>query len=122
MDETSLRRYGVIRGLVFGAWGETSPDVELLLETLVDADLIRNKRMLNYYALDDAKAALARWFRMRWGLAAVRANARLTLERLPFIDPGISDASKRRDAAYSAWQTDQRRRALDFWRERRLPR
>ena len=55
----------------------------------------------------------------RWGIAAVRAKARLTLERLPLLHRGAAAASDRRAASWRRWAARQRASAV---RERHGPR
>ena len=46
-----------------------------------------------------AQGVLAWMLRRRWGMAALRENARLKLERLEFVGRGAVDAVMRRTAA-----------------------
>ena len=46
-----------------------------------------------------AQGVLAWLLRRRWGMAALRENARLKLERLEYVGRGAADAMARRHAA-----------------------
>ena len=99
--EIRLRTYGEVRGLVFGSWGEASPDVSWLLAEAVDIGVSRSR---DFCPTDDEdapnalKAKFAGTLRRRWGMMALRANARLLLERLSFVGGGAVRAHGRRAA------------------------
>ncbi|CAE8642970.1 unnamed protein product [Polarella glacialis] len=67
-----LLALGTVRGLVFGSWGEASPDVERLLSALVEAGALRHWRSMSAGSPEAARGAIAWLLRRRWGLAAVR--------------------------------------------------
>ena len=95
-----------MRTLVFGAWGEASGDVDLLLNEAVEMGTSRRSgfRPAGDDEPDRLKAVLARMLRRRWGLAALRANACLLLERLAYVGRGAKQASQRRDAGRLLFQ------------------
>ena len=105
--EARLRGYGTIRALVFGSWGEASADVEWLLSEAVDIGLSRRSgfRPADDDEPDSLRATLLAMLRRRWGIAALRANARLLLERLAFVGRGGVLAMRRRVAGRArAWR------------------
>jgi hypothetical protein len=99
--ELKLRSFGGVRGLVFGSWGEASEDVEWLLNQLADAGSYRHRLALQAATPQGAKATLIWLLQRRWGMAALRANARLLLERLGHVGRGATAAASRRSNARS---------------------
>ena len=83
--ENKLRMYDPVRGLVFGAWGEGSPEVDRLIGMLAHIGSRRHWRSMQARSADEAQGALAWLLRRRWALTALRENARLKLERLEFV-------------------------------------
>ena len=100
--EAKLRTYDPFRGLVFGAWGEASPDVELLLSLAASTGAQRHWRSMGSSDEGTAKGILAWMLRRRWGLTALRENARLKLERLEYVGRGAHAAAERRGMASAA--------------------
>ena len=100
-----------VNSLVFGAWGEAT-DVERLLEHVADVGACRHHRSMGTSDPIDARCALTWLLRRRWGITAVRANARLTLERLPYMARGASAAADRRFVSSQRWAARQRTAAL----------
>ena len=91
-----LMSYGRVRGLVFGAWGEASPDAHQLLNQLARQGARHMWRDIG--STDEAAAVgcLAWLLRRRWGMAALRENARLKLDRLAYVGRGAAEAAERR--------------------------
>ena len=94
--EQHLRGFDPVRGLVFGAWGEASPDAEKLLTALAHIGAARHWRGMRCRDAGAAVGALAWMLRRRWALTALRENARLKLERLEFAGRGAAAAATRR--------------------------
>jgi len=117
-----LQGYGTVRGLVFGAWGEASPDIEKLLTWLAGLGASRHWRTMGCLEEAKARGILAWSLRRRWGLTAVRENARLKLDRLRHVGSGAAIASQRRAAAAGAWSARTAARAVaasaGHWRSR----
>ena len=65
-----------------------------------------------------ARSALVWMLRRRWGLTAVRENARLLLDRLAFVGRGAGCAAARRAAAMGDSQAHARRAACAAVRRR----
>ena len=97
--EHKLRSLGEVRGLVFGSWAEASPHVNWLLSQAVESGCICHRSAASYAVEDDARAVLTRLLRRRWGMAALRANAKLLLDRLAYVGRGAAAAASRRAAA-----------------------
>ena len=114
-----LLSYGVVRGLVFGAWGEASPDVERLLSTLARAGARHRWRAMG--STDEASAigCLAWLMRRRWGMAALRENARLKLDRLSWVGRGAANAATRRLRSEQERALQARLCRARQWHERR---
>ena len=110
--ELKLRTFEPVRGLVFGAWGEASPQAESLLGALAEVGATRHWRGMRCCDADAAKGALAWLLRRRWGLTALRENARLKLERLELVGRGAAAAASRRVAGRAVHAARARRSAV----------
>ena len=106
-----LRRYDPVKGLVFGHFGEASPDVHKLVSALARAAALRSA------GADDTRHGLLSWFyKRRWSITAVRAAARLTLARLASaVGHGTTSAAHRRAAAEGAVAQARRAACEPFW-------
>ncbi len=91
-----LQTYDPVHGLVFGAWAETSPNVEKLLGTLARKGAAHHWRAMGCRDEASAIGVLAWMVRRRWGITALRENARLKIERLAFVGRGAAAAASRR--------------------------
>ena len=114
-----LRAFDPVKGLVFGAWGETSPDVGRLLSALATSGAQRHFRRMGAATPAEAHGALGWLLRRRWSMTAVRENARLLLARLEFVGRGAGAAAARRQVAADG--TAARARRESCW-QRRGPR
>ena len=97
-----LLSYGRVRGVVFGAWGESSPDTERLLSQLAKQGASTKWRQMGCSDQESAVGCLAWFLRRRWGLTALRECARLKLERLAFVGRGAVAAAERRQTSIAA--------------------
>ena len=100
-----LQSFDPVRGLVFGAWGEASPDTERLLTMLARKGASHHWRQMQCQDELAAIGSLAWLLRRRWGMTALRENARLKVERLAFVGRGAAAAALRRqrgEAAHAA--------------------
>ena len=113
--EQRLRCYEPVKGLVFGAWTEASPDTHKLLSALAAAGAERHWKKMGARSSDDARGALAWLLRRRWAMTAAREAARLTLARLELVGPGAVAARERRMQASSS-AADARRESC--WQQR----
>ena len=82
-----------VRGLVFGAYGEWSWDVEWLLEAAARAAAARSWRRMGCSAETVAYGLIVASYRRRLGVVAVREMARHRLRRVCFV--GVSRARAR---------------------------
>ena len=105
-----LQSFGAVRGLVFGAWGEASRDVELLLSMLARLGAETHWRRSGCRDADEARGTIAWLLRRRWALTALRENARLKLERLEHAGRGAAAAAARRANARGSWSVRDRTR------------
>ena len=94
-----LRSFDDVRGIVFGAWGEASPEVEELMMILARTGATHLWRQLGCSEESAACGLLAWTLRRRWGMTALRENARLKIERLAFVGRGAQAAADRRLSA-----------------------
>ena len=109
-----MRLWENVVPLVFGAFGETSEGVETLVHALAEAGAERHWRRMKAKKKETAKGALAWLLRRRWGMMAVRENARLTLDRLAFVGGGGRASSQARSMAKAANRARARRDALEL--------
>ena len=100
--EAKLRTFEPVRGIVFGAWGEASPVVSKLLTLMAKSGALRHWRSMRCSDPAHAVGVVAWLLRRRWGLTALRENARLKLDRLTHVGHGAVAASRRRDMACEA--------------------
>ena len=119
--EAKLRTFDPVRGIVFGAWGEASPDTERLLARLASTGAARHWIDMRSRSPPDACGALAWLLRRRWGMTALREAVRLKLERLEFVGHGAAAAADRRSSAWVSSSAAARRAACQFWQGPRLP-
>ena len=114
-----LLSYGPVRGLVFGAWGEASSDTHDLLHLLAKQGA--RVRWRDMGSPDEAAATgcLAWLLRRRLGLAALRENARLKLDRLAFVGRGAAHAADRRQRSELAHAVRSRLFTAQQWFTRR---
>ena len=110
------RTYEPVRGLVFGAWGEASPAVARLLSLFAYTGAQRHWRGMRCEDPVHAQGAIAWLLRRRWGLTALRENARLKLSRMEYVGRGAHAASVRRERADEAQAARTRASALAFAR------
>ena len=96
-----LQTYDRVRALVFGPWAEASLDAEQLLGTLARKGAAHHWRALGCQSEAAAVGTLAWLLRRRWGITALRENARLKLERLTYVGRGAAVAASRRLQAAS---------------------
>ena len=83
--EDRLRSFGQVRAVVFGAYGEASRDVHLVLDVAADAMATHQWRAMGARTKEEARAFIIGALRRRLGLAATRAMARHRLQRAPWI-------------------------------------
>ena len=110
--EAKIRSFEPVRGLVFGAWAEASPDVDRLIGVLAGRGSERHWRGMLAASAEEAKGALAWLLRRRWAMTALRENARLKIDRLQHVGAGAAAAQLRRASAATAAAARARRGAL----------
>ena len=89
--EREVRRYGRIDGLVFGAFGEASTDVEQLLQACAKIGAERHWREMGARKPEEAQDVLLAKYRRQIGVEAVRGHATLKLDRLRQVRGGNQD-------------------------------
>ena len=89
-----LRTFPRVIGLAFGAFGEASPDVHTLLAHAATVGAARMWRTMGARSMLEARGFLVSQLRRTWGVAAVRAAARLRASRAVFIgmEPRVAQA------------------------------
>ena len=114
--EARLRTFTHVVPLVFGAFGEVSEGVELLLSKIAAAGAKRHWRRMKARKEEEAIGALVWLLRRRWGMTAVRENARLTLDRLQYVGSNPRSKGEREFQAVANAESRCRSRAdaLEF--------
>ena len=92
-----LRTFPRVIGLAFGAFGEASPDVHTLLAHAATVGAARMWRTMGARSMLEARGFLVSQLRRTWGVAAVRAAARLRASRAVFIgmEPRVAQGLRR---------------------------
>ena len=80
-----LRGYGRVRGLVFGAFREWSPDVHALLNATAAAAATRYWREAGAADALAAKSVYLAYYRRRWSCEVALAGARLRVARMTCV-------------------------------------
>ena len=80
-----LRSFGQTRGLVFGAYGEASPDVHALLTVAADGLAARQWGDMGARTQEEARSFIVSSLRRRLGLVICREFARHRIRRVPYI-------------------------------------
>ena len=114
--QARLQTFPAVRGLVFGAWGEASPDAHQLVACLAKQGAAR----LSQGSEKEQMHGFLGWhLKRRWAVAAVREAARLPLARLEYVGHGAAAAAERRRAAAARMPA---RHALDLQAAMQRPR
>jgi len=113
--EAKLRSFDPVRGIVFGAFGEGSPDVERLISAFAKVGAARHWQGMLATSPQEAIGVIAWMLRRRWAMTALRENARLKLERLEYVGRGAALAADRRAAVVGDQGAAARRAACRFW-------
>ena len=99
--ETKLLSYGRVQGWVFGAWGEASEDVHLLVQRIANSRLEVLDTLPGRRGRRKSRAAqlssLVADVRRQLSFCAVQQQARLLLDRLCLLGDGANEAARRRD-------------------------
>ena len=98
-----LMTFDPVHGLVFGAWGEASPQVEKLLGWLAQEGAGKLWRDMGCVDAPAARGILAWSIRRRWAMTALRQNARLKIDRLTYVGQGAAQAARRRQTSQASW-------------------
>ena len=97
-----LQAFEPVKGVVFGHWGETSPDVSPLLSAFASQGAVKHWRRMGRQSPAEARGSLAWLLRRRWAMVSLRENARLLLSRLEYVGRGADRATRRKTSAEEA--------------------
>ena len=98
--ERKVTSFGRVRRLVFGAFGEASPDVYDLVKECGDIGAARGWRDMGAASITDARAILQGRARRHLGIEAVRGHALFKLECLQnLLGNNARSAAARRQRA-----------------------
>ena len=112
--EAKLAEYGRVRGFVFGAAGELSPDLMEFISELARMGAAKSWRRMGARNVLEARNLIARMALETLGIAAVRANARCKLDRAAAAFGGLEgSAARRRSDRYNYEEQQRFRRNLD---------
>ena len=98
-----LVTFDPVLGLVFGAWGEASPQVEKLLSWLAKEGSTKLWRDMGCADAAAARGILAWSIRRRWAMTALRQNARLKIDRLTYVGQGAAKPARRQQTYQASW-------------------
>ena len=100
--QAKLAEYGTVRPLVFGWFGEVNAAFEQLLSLAAETGAARLWTDMRATCAGSAKGTLMWSLRRSLSVTIVRANARLVMDRLPFVVDGSAEPDRaygrRRDA------------------------
>ena len=98
--QQKLASHGEVEGWVFGVWGEASDEVHTLIHRMAEARLLvadQQPRRRKVQSIEAERAHLVGSLRQQISLVAVRANARLLINRVEsHVGPGSVEAANRR--------------------------
>ena len=97
--EQKLLRFGKVRGLVVGAWGEISEDFKSLMEVMGEKkreELEAQTGMENRKSVTAQLASYISQNRQQLSRICVQAQSRLVLDRLEGLGRGTGEAARRR--------------------------
>ena len=101
--ERKLQTFGLVRGWVFGAWGECSLEVHSWVQKIANARLEVADTQPGRQGPVKAKAAqlagLVGFVRRQLAFTAVQQHSRLLLSRLRLLGDGAAEAGRRRERA-----------------------
>ena len=98
--QQKLSNHGEVEGWVFGVWGEASDAVHALIHQMAEARLLiadQQPGRRRQRGIEAERAHLVGSLRQQLSLVAVRANARLLINRVEcHVGPGSAEAANRR--------------------------
>ena len=103
--EQKLMSYGIVRGLVVGAWGEISEDFKSLMEVMAERKREDLEAQIGFENRKSVSAQLASYIshnRQQLSLICVQSQSRLVLDRLEGLGGGTGEAARRRGR--TAWR------------------
>ena len=115
-----LTSFPRLRGWVFGAWSEASPDIHSLISELVvsrikhEEELAGNRGRGRRRGMSEkaAKASLTGQVRRTLSLTVVKSQARLLLDRVEVLGSGVVEATRRRNwVAQEGWRLQKEQKA-----------
>lgn len=93
--EAKLAEFPCVDGLVFGAYGEASDDVEELVKQASRNEASIFWRQMGARSMEEARKVIVQRSRMNLGVAAVRSHARLKANRLREVVNGADGVAGR---------------------------
>ena len=103
--QQEMTSYGRIEGLVFGAYGEVSRDVDALVKLAATHGAPARWRDMGARNVMEARSTITQQWRRTLGVQGVRAHAALKRAVLRRVIGGDENAGgRRRNARYSAWR------------------
>ena len=109
-----LRRYRVVRGLIFGPYLDASDEVHELVAHIATVGATRDWRKMGARDVSEARGIILQLIFREWGIECARSSARMRIERIRFIDgeangrrgsQGDRDRERPTQATVDAWET-----------------
>ena len=94
--EKRLDEFGQILGLCFGAWGEASEDVHLLLQTIAEARLKFQGMQMGRPGSEVELGLIVGQIRKQLSMASIKGRVECLLSKLHQVVPGNKQLVKRR--------------------------
>ena len=80
-----LRRYRVVRGLIFGPYLDASDEVHEFAAHIATVGATRDWRKMGARDVSEARGIILQLIFREWGIESARASARMRIERIRFI-------------------------------------
>ena len=115
--ERRLEEFGVLLGVCFGAWGEASEDVHLLIQALAESRLSFQGMQRGRPGSGAELGMLVGQIRRRLSLTAIKAQVDCLLSKIHQVGPGNQQMARRREWALKEDDRMSRERAAQWLRK-----
>ena len=112
--ERRLAEFGELKGLVFGAWGEASEDVHMLVQAMAKSRLQHQGLQAGKPSSTAELGVIVGQIRRRLSLAVTKAHTECLLGKLHQVGPGCSAMNKRRQWAINEDERMKRERGAQW--------
>ena len=115
--ERRLEEFGTLLGICFGAWGEASEDVHLLIQALAESRLAFQGLQRGKPGSKAELGAIVGQIRRRLSITAMKAQVDCLLSKIHQVGPGNQQMAKRREWALIEDERMSRERAAQWLRQ-----